>query len=141
MTQGTRKPLEVESVVLKGIGIIPAQYVLLALISDVLDQLEEANGFRSDGLTMSIYSSVMVGLGGLGIGLINGLLTFSGYSNMGYAVDPATNALIDNLATWTGPVIYQQLGGTGAVLALAYLGIDVISFVVSLLLLRRVDLD
>ena len=60
---------------------------------------------------------------------------------MGYAVDPATNALIDNLATWTGTVVYQQLGGTGAVLALAYLGIDVISFVVSLLLLRRVDLD
>ena len=76
------------SVVLKGIGIIPAQYVLLALISDVLDQLEEANGFRSDGLTMSIYSSVMVGLGGLGISLINGLLAFSGYSNVGYAVDP-----------------------------------------------------
>jgi hypothetical protein len=83
----------------------------------------------------------MVGLGGLGTGLINGMLTFSGYSNVGYAIDPAANTLIADLATWTGPVVYQQLGGTGAVLALAYLGIDVISFVLSILLLGRIDLD
>lgn len=134
-------PVVAASVVLKAIGIIPAQFVLLALISDVLDRLEEKNGFRSDGFTMSLYSSVMVGLGGLGTGIINGMLTFSGYSNVGYAVDPATNTLIDDLATWAGPVVYQQLGGTGAVLALAYLGIDVISFAISILLLRRIDLD
>ena len=113
-------PVVAASVVLKAIGIVPAQFVLLALISDVLDRLEEKNGFRSDGFTMSLYSSVMVGLGGLGTGLINGMLTFSGYSNVGYAVDPAANTLIADLATWTGPVVYQQLGGTGAVLALAY---------------------
>ena len=105
-------PVVVFAVVLKGIGIIPAQYVMLALISDILDHLEAKNGFRSDGFTMSLYSSIMVGLGGLGMGIINAMLTFSGYSNVGYPVDPATVTLIDNLESWTGGIIYRQLGGT-----------------------------
>lgn len=42
-------------------GIIPAQYVLLALLFDVLDHMEAKNGFRSDGFTMVIYA----GLAGL----------------------------------------------------------------------------
>ena len=50
------------SMVLKGIGSIPAMYVTMALLSDVLDHLEAKNGFRSDGFTMSVYSSIMVGL-------------------------------------------------------------------------------
>lgn len=55
-------------VVLKGIGSIPAMYVTLALLSDVLDHLEAKNGFRSDGFTMSVYGAIMVGLSGLGNG-------------------------------------------------------------------------
>lgn len=66
-------------IVLKGIGAIPAMYVTLALLSDVLDHLEAKNGFRSDGFTMSVYGSIMVGLTGLGSGLINIMLTQSGY--------------------------------------------------------------
>ena len=112
-------PLVCLAVVLKGIGVIPAQYVMLALISDILDHLEAKNGFRSDGFTMSLYSSIMVGLGGLGMGIINAMLTFSGYSNVGYAVDPATVTLIEDVANWTGPIIYRQMGGTEAVLAFA----------------------
>ena len=134
-------PVVVFAVVLKGIGIIPAQYVMLALISDILDHLEAKNGFRSDGFTMSLYSSIMVGLGGLGMGIINAMLTFSGYRNVGYAVDPATVTLIENVESWTGGVIYRQLGGTEAVLAFAYLGVDVIAFLVSILLLWRMDVE
>ncbi|MBF6978872.1 MFS transporter [Aerococcaceae bacterium zg-BR22] len=67
-------------VILKGIGSIPAMYVSLALLSDVLDHLEAKNGFRSDGLTMSIYGSIMVGMTGLGNGIINALLTIAGYN-------------------------------------------------------------
>lgn len=66
-------------VVLKGIGSIPAMYVTLALLSDVLDHLEARNGFRSDGLTMAIYGAIMVGLTGLGNGIINVFLSFGGY--------------------------------------------------------------
>ena len=66
-------------VVLKGIGSIPAMYVTLALLSDVLDHLEAKNGFRSDGVTMSIYGAIMVGMTGLGNGIINALLSLGGY--------------------------------------------------------------
>ncbi|MBS5065019.1 MAG: MFS transporter [Hungatella hathewayi] len=66
-------------VILKGIGSIPAMYVTLALLSDVLDHLEAKNGFRSDGFTMSVYGAIMVGMTGLGNGIINALLTASGY--------------------------------------------------------------
>lgn len=134
-------PIVVTGIVLKGIGIIPAQYVMLALLSDILDHLEAKNGFRSDGFTMSLYSSVMVGLSGLGMGIVNAMLTFSGYSNVGYAVDPATVTLIDDVSTWTSSIIYRQLGGTEAVLAFAYLAVDVITFVLSMLLLWKMDVE
>ena len=129
------------SVVLKGIGTIPAQYVMLALISDILDHLEAKNGFRSDGFTMSLYSSIMVGLGGLGMGIINAMLTFSGYSSLGHACDPATVTLIEDVAHWTGPVIYRQMGGTEAVLAFAYLGLEVICGAISIGLLWKMDVE
>lgn len=74
-------------IVLKGIGSIPAMYVTLALMSDVLDHLEAKNGFRSDGITMSIYGSIMVGMTGLGNGIINALLTSAGY-NPTLAIQP-----------------------------------------------------
>lgn len=134
-------PIVVTGVVLKGIGIIPAQYVMLALISDILDHLEAKNGFRSDGFTMSLYSSIMVGLGGLGMGIINAMLTFSGYSNVGYAVDPVEVRMIEDLSTWTGDIIYRQMGGTEAVLAFAYLAVDVIAFAISILLLWKMDVE
>lgn len=67
-------------VVLKGIGSIPVMYVTLALFSDVLDYLEQKNGFRSDGFTMSVYGAIMVGMAGLGNGLINLLLSIAGYN-------------------------------------------------------------
>ncbi len=66
-------------VVLKSIGAIPAMYVTLALLSDVLDHLEAKNGFRSDGFTMSIYGAIMVGMSGLGSGIINAFLGMGGY--------------------------------------------------------------
>lgn len=66
-------------IVLKGIGSIPGMYVTLALMSDVLDHLEAENGFRSDGFTMSVYGSIMVGMTGLGNGVINALLVAGGY--------------------------------------------------------------
>ena len=46
-------------VALKSFGSSPACYMILAMISDVLDHLEAKHGYRCDGLTMSIYSSIM----------------------------------------------------------------------------------
>lgn len=69
----------VTGIVIKGIGSIPAMYVTLALLSDVLDHLEAKNGYRSDGITMAVYSSIMIGMIGLANGIINGLLSINHY--------------------------------------------------------------
>ena len=93
-------------VVLKGIGSIPAMYVTLALLSDVLDHLEAKNGFRSDGFTMSVYGAIMVGMTGLGNGMINALFTASGYD----AAAAVQNTSVQNM------------------LALCYLGMELICY-------------
>lgn len=128
-------------VLLKGIGIIPAQYVMLALISDVLDHLEAKNGFRSDGFTMSIYSAIFVGLGGIVNGVLNGLLKFAGYVNTGIPADPVAKMPIEDVATWTGQIVYRQMGGVEQVLAFLYLAVDMIMFIVSVILLWRMDVE
>ena len=89
---------------LKAIGIVPSQFVLLALISDVLDHLEAENGFRSDGFTMSVYSAIMVGILGLAMGFVSGLLGLAGYDA-------------------------------------SYLGIDMIVFTFSVILLWKMDVE
>ena len=106
-------------VVLKAVGIIPAQYVMLAVVSDVLDHLEAKNGFRSDGFTMSIYGAIMVGLLGLAVGIVSGLLGFAGYD--------ATLA--------------QQGGAAETVLVFVYLAMDMIAFALSIILLWRMDVE
>jgi GPH family glycoside/pentoside/hexuronide:cation symporter len=45
--------------------------MILAMISDVLDHLEAKHGFRADGLTMSIYSSIMVAATPVGQAIFN----------------------------------------------------------------------
>ncbi|MFD0704237.1 MFS transporter [Alloscardovia venturai] len=93
-------------VVLKGVGSIPAMYVTLALLSDVLDHLEAKNGFRSDGFTMSVYGAIMVGMTGLGNGLINAMLSAAGYN----------------------PTATSQNAGVQAVLAGCFLGAELIAY-------------
>ena len=81
-------------VVLKGVGSIPAMYVTLALLSDVLDHLEAKNGFRSDGFTMSVYGAIMVGMTGLGNGIINALLSASGYTATAAAQNDSVKTML-----------------------------------------------
>ena len=106
-------------IILKGVGSIPAMYVTLALLSDVLDHLEARNGFRSDGFTMSVYGAIMVGMTGLGTGIINALLTMSGYN----AAATAQNAAVQGM------------------LALCFLGIELVCYaaIVVLMLFLKVE--
>ena len=106
-------------VVLKAVGIIPSQYVMLAVISDVLDHLEAKNGFRSDGFTMSIYVSIMVGLLGLAVGIVSGLLGMTGYD----------------------ATLVKQPVAAENVLIFVYLGMDILTFIVSIFLLWRMDVE
>jgi GPH family glycoside/pentoside/hexuronide:cation symporter len=66
-------------IALKCLGSAPACYLILAMISDVIDHLEIKNGFRSDGFTMSIYSSIMTGATGIGTALFNAILGATKY--------------------------------------------------------------
>lgn len=106
-------------VILKGIGSIPAMYVTLALLSDVLDHLEAKNGFRSDGFTMSVYGAIMVGMTGLGNGMINALLTAGGYNASASA----------------------QNGSVQTMLALCYLGIEIVCYAVIVVLMSFLKVE
>ncbi len=71
--------LVLTSFVIKSLGSTPAMYISLALLGDMLDHNEAKHGFRSDGLTMTIYGSIMIGMSGLANGIINGCLSAVGY--------------------------------------------------------------
>jgi GPH family glycoside/pentoside/hexuronide:cation symporter len=72
-------PIAVVSYALKALGSAPAMYISLALLSDVLDHQEAVHGFRTDGFTMSIYGAIMIGCNGIANGIINALLSQTGY--------------------------------------------------------------
>lgn len=56
---------------LKGISSIPGAYVMMALFADVLDHLEAVNGFRVDGVSMSVYNLIMTVVNGLAVAVFN----------------------------------------------------------------------
>ncbi len=64
---------------IKCLGSSPACYLILAMLADVIDHIEYKTGIRTDGLTMSIYSSLMVAASPIGTAILNGLLTGSGF--------------------------------------------------------------
>ncbi len=106
-------------IVLKGIGSIPAMYVTLALLSDVLDHMEAKNKFRSDGFTMAVYSSIMIGLLGLGNGIINAMLSATGYN----------------------PTASIQNAGVQTVLAMCFLGGELILYTIIIILFQFMHVE
>ena len=90
---------------------------------------------------MSIYSAIFVGLAGITNGVLNGLLAYSGYSNVGIAADPVAKMPIENLAEWAGQVAYRQMGGVEDVLVFMYLIVDMITFTISIILLWRLNVE
>lgn len=67
-------------VALKCLGSAPACYMILALLSDVIDHIEYKRGIRTDGLTMSIYSSIMVAGTPVCNALFSAVLNACGYN-------------------------------------------------------------
>ena len=68
------------SFIIKALGSTPAMYLSMALLADVLDHQEALHGNRTDGLTMTIYGSIMAGMTGIATGILNIVLSSSGYS-------------------------------------------------------------
>ncbi|MGX8686900.1 MAG: MFS transporter [bacterium] len=67
-------------VALKCLGSAPACYLILAMLADVIDHIEYKNRIRTDGLTMSIYSSIMVAGTPVCNAIFSAILKSSGYN-------------------------------------------------------------
>ena len=67
-------------VAMKCLGSAPACYMILALLADVIDHIEYKEGIRTDGLTMSIYSSIMVAGTPVCNAIFSAVLKLSGYN-------------------------------------------------------------
>lgn len=67
---GVISALSVAGFCAKAIGTVPAMYVSVALMSDMLDHQEAVYGIRTDGFTMSVYGSIMIAMTGISNALI-----------------------------------------------------------------------
>ena len=83
---------------LKALGTVPAMYISMALMSDVLDHQEALYGKRTDGFTMAVYGSIIVGLTGIANGIIVGLNGINGFSYR----DSVANNRVLNTALFSG---------------------------------------
>lgn len=92
----------VASFVVKAFGSTPAMYLSLALLADILDHQEAKHGFRTDGLTMTIYGAIMAGMTGIATGIMNGVLVATGYD--------ATNGIVSTEAL-RGALPWVFIGG------------------------------
>lgn len=66
-------------VALKCLGSSLACYMILAMLADVIDHIEWKTGLRTDGLTMSIYSSLMVAASPVMNAVFSAILNIVGY--------------------------------------------------------------
>ena len=66
-------------VAVKCLGSAPACYLILAMLADVIDHIEYKSGIRTDGLTMSIYSSLMVAATPICNAILSAILSKAGY--------------------------------------------------------------
>lgn len=69
-------------VAIKCLGSAPACYLILAMIADVIDHIEYKHHIRTDGLTMSIYSSLMVAATPVCNSIFSAILAISGYDQI-----------------------------------------------------------
>ena len=79
---GAIQTLSIVGFCAKAIGTVPAMYVSLALMSDVLDHQEAVYGIRTDGFTMAVYGSIMIAMTGISNAIIlaiNGMFPAGSY--------------------------------------------------------------
>ena len=98
-------------VAIKCLGSAPACYLILAMLADVIDHVEYKHGIRTDGLTMSIYSSLMVAatpIGGAIIQAMNSMLDITTASAINY-VWVETIAYVIGAALLVGFTVEKRL--------------------------------
>ena len=57
------------------------------------------------------------------------------------ACNPQTLEIIENVANYTGQIVYRQMGGVEQVLSFAFLAADVITYAVVIILMSRLDVE
>lgn len=106
-------------VALKCLGSAPACYVILALLADVIDHIEYKTGIRTDGLTMSIYSSIMVAATPICNSILSSILRMSGY-------DQNAEVALGTMA---------QSAATKTAISISYIGVETIAYVLCAVLI------
>lgn len=106
-------------VAMKCLGSSPACYMILAMLADVIDQIEYKSGIRTDGLTMSIYSVIMVAGTPIMNSLFSALLRLAGYNQ---------NA---DIALGTG----GQTVAVQRMISISYIWFETISYVICVVLI------
>lgn len=142
----------------KNIGSLPAAYVFMALFADVLDHLEWKNGFRCDGMAMSVYSTIGVVLGGVSLGLLNLVISSTGYikpytatadtlsavvaqiTNAGQTMQLSVDALKPTLDGIYTIAVNQNAATTGALIFM-FVGLDVIVGILCAVLLMLINVE
>lgn len=83
-------------VALKCLGSSPACYLILAMLADVIDHIEFTSGIRTDGLTMSIYSSIMVAGTPVCNSIFSAMLNVAGYDQAAVVGEAVQSAAVQN---------------------------------------------
>ena len=114
---------------IKNIGGLPCAYVFTALFADVLDHIEWKYDFRCDGLSTATYSVITTVSAGLASGLLNLCMAKAGYvapefiQATGETISAAQNAATQNVFTFF------------------FLGFEVITAVILIVLLRMLNVE
>ena len=106
-------------IALKCLGSAPACYLILAMLADVIDHIEFQSGIRTDGLTMSIYSSLMVAATPIMNAVFMGMLGAADY------VAPAEGA--------AGALV--QSAGVQSTITVSYIWVETAAYAVCALLI------
>lgn len=111
----------------RSVGGLPCAYILMAIFADILDNCEWKNGFRTDGLAMSIFGIISTCIIGVCTGIFNGMLSSTGY------IQPYYDEL--------GNLIANQSNAVKDIITFSFTGIDVITGVIMFVLLIFIDVE
>lgn len=106
-------------VALKCLGSSPACYMILAMLADVIDHIEYKTSVRTDGLTMSIYSSIMVAGTPICNSIFSSLLKVFGYEQ---AADVALGTA-------------AQMPAVQNIISVSYIGVETVAYLICAVLI------
>ena len=114
-------------IALKCLGSAPACYLILAMLADVIDHIEFKSMIRTDGLTMSIYSSIMVASTPICNAIFSAMLKGSGYNQ---TADVALGVM-------------AQSAGVKSTISISYIWVETIAYAICaiIILLFSVEKD